>query len=354
MPVSYDWSQYQSDYWGFALTLAAIIVFGFIFVVFPIAALMYRTATREKHHIIYEGEYTLGSLLHPFRTVKSTAQFLQAFIASPLFWMLEIIGIVIFLFYLSFAADAFRSTEAFLAFTISGGIAFFTPFLWVALWWFADYKEREPLRIIVSLFLWGAFAALMAIGLNSILGGVLVIVGLGALGSTVFAPVFEEIFKGTGLVLFSLHHEFDGVNDGLVFGFTVGMGFAFVENWLYLIDNPLGANIGSWLFLFFMRSIMFSAMHGVYTSMTGGLIGFMKSRGYPQVPLSGFAMLPAMTFHAVHNSGELIMQLFGAGGTLAYCCFLMPLFDYGGFVLVALAMLAWLMVSKGKTIGVVV
>jgi hypothetical protein len=108
----------------------------------------------------------------------------------------------------------------------------------------------------------------------------------------------------------------------------------------------MGANIGSWLFLFFIRSIMFSAMHGVYTAMTGALIGLLKEKAWPQIPLFIFTLLPAMFFHSVHNSGELVGQLLGPGSALAYCCLIMPLFDYGGLVLLAVLMVGWLALVK--------
>jgi RsiW-degrading membrane proteinase PrsW (M82 family) len=188
----------------------------------------------------------------------------------------------------------------------------------------------------------------MTIGINSFVDSIFIAVGLGVVATALIIPIFEEVFKGTGLLIFSLHHEYDSVADGLVFGFTVGMGFAFIENWLYFIQNPMGADISAWVILFFMRSIMFSAMHGVYTSMTGGIIGFMRSRSMPAVLLFPIAVLPAIIFHAIHNSGELLMSIFGLGGLEAHCCIIMPLFDYGGLLLVALAMLAWTIMQRKK------
>lgn len=344
--VGYNWSEYEYDFWGFVIVLISFIVPGFILVVLPLSAGMYYLATKHDHHILYHGEYTLKRLLYPFKNVKGLSKRLQAFLASPVFWMVEIAGFIAFVVYLAITADAFKSMEAFAAFLTSGGIAFFVPFLWVALWWFADYKEREPLRIIVSLFLWGILASLMAIGLNTVIDSVFISYGIGALSIAIMIPIIEEILKSSGLVLFSLHHEYNDVADGIVFGFTIGMGFTFIENWLYLLDNPMGADIGSWLWLFFFRSIMFSAGHGVYTAITGGIIGYVKRKGYSQILYSIPAMIPAIFLHGVHNSAEFIVEVFGEIAGAAYCCIIMPLFDYGGLFIIALIMLAWLFARK--------
>ena len=344
--AGYSWEEYEDEFWGFGIVLFLFILSGFVLVVLPLAAGMYYLASKHRHHITYHGEYTLKSLLYPFRNTKSMTKRLQAFLTSPIFWIVEIIGVIIFIVYLAITFEALKSTEAFIAFFLSGGIAFFTPFLWVAAWWFADFKEREPLRIIVSLFLWGALACLMAIGINTFVDSVFISWGIGVLATSLLIPVIEEILKGSGLVFFSLHHEYEDVTDGIVFGFTVGMGFSFIENWLYLLDNPMGADIGSWLLLFFLRSIMFSASHGVYTAITGGIIGFLKSRGYSAIIFALPAMIPAIFLHAVHNSTSLIETLFGEVAGIAYCCIIMPLFDYGGLFVVAIIMLIWLTLKK--------
>jgi len=344
--IEYNWKEYENQFWKFIVVLISFLIPGFLLIIAPLAAGMYYLASKHDHHIIYHGEYTIRSLLYPFKNVKGVSKTLQAFLASPIFWMLEIIGFIIFAIYLAIAADAFRSTEAFTAFLISGGIAFFAPFLWVAAWWLADYREREPLRIIVSLFLWGILASLMAIGLNTFIDSIFLSIGIGAISIAILIPIVEEILKSAGLVLFSLHHEYSNVADGIVFGFTIGMGFSFIENWLYLIDNPMGADIGTWLWLFFFRSIMFSAGHGVYTALTGGIIGYLKNKGYSQILYALPAMIPAILLHAVHNSAEFILEVFGELVGAAYCCIIMPLFDYGGLFLIAIIMLIWLTLKK--------
>jgi hypothetical protein len=99
----------------------------------------------------------------------------------------------------------------------------------------------------------------------------------------------------------------------------------------------MGSDVWGWLFVFFLRSIVFSANHGFFTAIIGIIIGYMIERGSRSPALGLLIGVPiAAFFHAMHNSGEAIIALLGGGGALIYCCFLIPFFDYGGFVILVL------------------
>jgi len=335
MEVRVDWGVYEDNFWGFAGNASICIGGAFLLLIFPLALAAWWMAGRHRHHEEYEGEYSISTLLSPFSSKGDGRQRVHAALSSPYFWGIELLGILFVVFYLMAAGEIWKSWAALAAFAISGLVAFIIPFLWCFAWWYADYKEREPIRILVTLFLWGMLSALMAIGVNSALGAVFALVGLGFLGAFLVAPPVEELFKGSGLLLFASHHEFDSVEDGIVFGFTIGMGFAFIENWLYLMDNPMGADVWSWLSLFLLRSVMFSANHGLYAAITGAAIGILIERKFAFPGLGLLVGVPvAALFHAVHNSGEMLISLMGLGGMVVYCL-LIPLFNYGGLILLA-------------------
>ena len=194
----------------------------------------------------------------------------------------------------------------------------------------------------------GMLSALMAIGINSLGGLVLEIFGIGFLGAFLIAPIIEELYKGTGLALLAEHKEYNSIEDGMVFGFVIGMGFSFIEDWVYMLSSPMGSDFTGWFFLFIMRSIFFSANHGIYTAIVGGTIGWFIEKGFKAPALGILVGGPIAAFyHAVHNSGEFLSVLFGVGGLLAYCCILIPLFDYGGFILV-IAMFVWALFRKKR------
>jgi len=335
--IDADWRAYESDFLGFSMLMGVALAGVYLFIMLPVAFFVLKSALGMKHETLLPGEYSLDSLVHPLRAGKTLLQKSQAFLVSPYFWALEFMGILIILLYMAVSAQAWKSASALTAFVLSGLMALILPFLWCAAWWYADVREREPLRIIMTFFLWGMVSALMSIGLNSAAGEAFEAVGLGFLGVFLVAPILEEFYKGAGLSLLSEHHEFDSVEDGIAFGFVIGMGFAFIENWIYFIGNPLGSDVSGWFSLFIIRSIIFSANHGLYTAITGGIIGYLIEKKFRAPGLGLLAGVPlAALFHAMHNSSGLLSAIFGGSGILVYCCFLIPLFDYGGLIVLIL------------------
>ena len=340
MSLSMNWAAYETAFWGSSLILVIIALIGLV-VVGLVGAAMLFFAGRIQHAVEYAGEYTIGSLFSPIEIVKQAMKNPRSIVSSPAFWGIQILGILVLVLYLFIAVSAWKSPSALFAFFISGVYAFIIPFILVAILWFADYKEREPLRVIVSLFLWGGLSCLLAIGFNSTADMFLSMVGLGAFTAFIVAPLVEETFKGTGLVIFSFHHEFDDMVDGIVYGFTIGMGFAFVENWLYFLNAaPLGGSTIGWVALFFLRSIIFAANHGVFTAFTGGVIGFLKQKRVSWAPYGFFiGVIPAIFLHAMHNSGAIWAGICGPIGAILQLLVLAPMFDYGALVLLMIALI---------------
>jgi RsiW-degrading membrane proteinase PrsW (M82 family) len=340
------WSAYEQNLKKAILFMLAVICCAYLLLVFPVAFLLFDQGMKTEHPGAWEGEYTLETLFHPLRRGATMLQKFESFLVSPYFWGLEVVGVVVLLFYLFVSADAWRSVPVFASFALSGLIAFIVPFLWCAAFWYADFRNRAPLRMMVTFFLWGCMAALMAVGINTLWGAAFELLGLGYVATIVVAPLTEEFFKGSGLALLSEHNDYNSVEAGLVFGFAIGMGFSFIENWMYLMGNPFSADIWGWLAVFLLRSVLFSADHGVYTAISGGIIGLLKERRFA-APALGLipGVLIASVLHAAHNSGVSLADAFGLSGVLAYFCILLPLVDYGALFLL-LAIFAWAVLRK--------
>jgi protease PrsW len=152
-----------------------------------------------------------------------------------------------------------------------------------------DLYEREPLRYVVPVFLWGfmvattislVFNTLAQITFESLVSKQ----AANFLTAVFVAPVVEESTKG-----------FAGVMDGIVYGAAVGFGFALAEDILY------GVQFGAETFL--VRRILGGFGHAAFTSLTGigiGLIPFVNNRVlkfFP--PLLG--LLGAILLHATFN-----------------------------------------------------
>ena len=173
-----------------------------------------------------------------------------------------------------------------------------------------DLYEREPLRYVVPVFLWGfAVATTISLVFNTIAAVTFEAVATrqvaNFLTAVFVAPVVEETTKGLALlIIFFVAYlaarrrglvEFAGVMDGIVYGSAVGFGFALAEDILY------GMQYGAETFL--VRRILGGFAHAAFTSLTGigiGLIPFVHNRALKLFPpLIG--LLGAMLLHATFN-----------------------------------------------------
>ncbi|HEX2995365.1 MAG TPA: PrsW family intramembrane metalloprotease [Anaerolineales bacterium] len=212
-----------------------------------------------------------------------------------------------------------------------------------------DRYEKEPKLLLGAAFVWGVvIAGGGAFILNTILGmGIYAMTGsegAAEFGTTsIVAPIIEEGLKGLAvLVVFLMFRkEFDSVLDGIVYAAVTAMGFAAVENVLYIYRNGYldGGWSGFW-FLVFVRVALVGMMHPFFTAFTGiGLAIARMSRNVLvkiiAVPV-GYAV--AVTAHAFHNTfGSLIGGLEGfALGTLV---------DYMGYA-VMLIFIIWMIVTE--------
>ncbi len=191
-----------------------------------------------------------------------------------------------------------------------------------------DRFEKEPAKYLIAAFLWGAIpAALLALIAQLVLSipteAMFGTGGATTLSTSVYAPITEEIAKGlaVGIIYLWRRREFDGWVDGIVYGSTVGFGFAYVENILYLSGTE---SVGEWVALFFLRVVIFGFMHGFYTSLTGigfGLARIATTNSRKAIYIFGGLAL-AILAHAAHNTSLILTEATGAaslcGGLLNY------------------------------------
>ena len=199
-------------------------------------------------------------------------------------------------------------------------------FIVVAAFLWLDRYEAEPTSLLLFAFGWGAaVATLVALVLNS--ASVVVLEGAGGdpdLAAVVVAPLVEETAKGLGVlaVLLARRREFDGVVDGIVYAGLVGIGFAFVENVLYL-GRAFGEDGGEGVAgVFVLRGLFAPFAHSLFTMAIGVGLGIAASRkgvgARVVAPLVGWVV--AVGVHAAWNlsalsgfegffSGYLLFQL---------------------------------------------
>jgi RsiW-degrading membrane proteinase PrsW (M82 family) len=221
----------------------------------------------------------------------------------------------------------------------------FVPMFFLAgvMFWLDRY-EKEPKYLLGGVFGWGAVVAVIgALVLQIVLGqGVLLLTGSEALeeiaGSSLFAPVTEEILKGLAVLLVFLffRHEFDSVLDGIVYAAVTALGFAATEDVLYYFSAYTEEGLAGLVYLVVLRFVIFGWQHAFFTSFTG--IGLAVARLSPSLPVKIGAPVAGLSVavfvHALHNS--LLTFLNNMAGLVAAV-----LLAWTGW-LVMLCFIAWL------------
>jgi protease PrsW len=161
--------------------------------------------------------------------------------------------------------------------------------------------------------------------------------------TSIAAPFIEETLKGLAVLIVFLvvRHEFDSILDGIVYAAIVAMGFAAIENVLYIYRNGFqgGGWEGFWV-LVFIRVVLVGWMHPFFTAFTG--IGLAVSRinsnqfvKFIAIPI-GFGV--AVFAHAFHNTFSSVI-----GGEGGFILGLMA--DYFGYACM-LAFIIWMIFNE--------
>lgn len=176
------------------------------------------------------------------------------------------------------------------------------------LWWFDRY-EKEPRRLLWIAFLWGAVPAIiLSMIAESALGEPLAGLseqGAELMSSSVLAPLIEELTKALALVLLFVffRKEFDNVLDGIIYGATVGFGFAMTENVFYFMDSFHQGGLESMSVVVLMRGVVFGMNHALFSATFGATLGYarMSARRFRRWTAPPLGLLSAVVLHGIHN-----------------------------------------------------
>jgi len=212
-----------------------------------------------------------------------------------------------------------------------------------------DRYEKEPKLLLGAAFTWGVVIAgggsyilntAVGIGVYSITGSA----GAAEFSTTsIAAPIIEEALKGLAvLVVFLMFRkEFDSVLDGIVYGAIAAMGFAAIENVLYIYRNGFqnGGWEGFWT-LVFIRVLLVGWMHPFFTAFTGIGLAVARISRNMLVKLIAFpaGYTIAVITHSFHNTFSSVIG--GGGG------FILGLIaDYVGYFFM-LGFIIWMIVHE--------
>jgi RsiW-degrading membrane proteinase PrsW (M82 family) len=197
-----------------------------------------------------------------------------------------------------------------------------------ALLWLDRY-EAEPPSLLLLAFAWGAGVATFgALVINTAsLAAIREAGGDVTTTAVLVAPFVEETFKALAVVVvLSLRRrEFDGVVDGIVYAGLAGIGFAFVENVMYLGRTLAEHGAGATALVFVVRCLVSPFAHPLFTCAFGVGVGVAVRSRNPTVkvaaPLLGW--LVAALLHGLWN----LSAASGLDGFLgAYVLFQLPVF----------------------------
>jgi hypothetical protein len=157
----------------------------------------------------------------------------------------------------------------------------------------------------------------------------------------------EELTKA--LVIFAafalIPREFDGTLDGVIYGATVGAGFALTESLVYVTDlvrlsPPAGFGAG-----FFLAIFLSGLTHCTFSGIFGASLGYIRETAVTGgarcwIPLAGLAA--AVIYHTSYVGFAAAGGEGGAGGLAVVLALSRQLADWSGLLLLAvIVVLAW-------------
>jgi RsiW-degrading membrane proteinase PrsW (M82 family) len=218
-----------------------------------------------------------------------------------------------------------------LVYLIAGVVAFLPLGIFMAISFMAQEVRKGIYWNMMALVLWGLFAGAAALvfnqtvlgltgGFDPLLAELVVLV--------LFAPLFEEGFKGWALAMLARSNVDVDKTLGMLYGFAIGAGFAAIENWIYFtspVTSPLVLGVEGWTRILLYRSFFVSISHGFFTAALAGTIFETKGSVRRRYALG---LIVAFTLHALFNYLPL-------SGTFEFAQPFYVLFMTMGFVYVA-------------------
>lgn len=188
-----------------------------------------------------------------------------------------------------------------------------------------DRVEKEPIGLLIRLLIYGAVSCFPAAFIEGILGG---FIDQTFGGGSVYVYTFVTMFFGVALVeegckwiglnwLTRKNPEFNCLFDGMIYSIFVSLGFAALENVLYVLSYGIGNAI--------MRAVLSVPGHMFFAV----LMGYYYSRAhitekaaYIEADLvqKGYITQVGAPFSAKRDKFMSVLMPIVAHGTYNFCC----------------------------------
>lgn len=179
------------------------------------------------------------------------------------------------------------------------------------LWYFykRDTVEPEPRKMIIAAYLAGIFSVFVVVGIQ-------LPFKIGEFSSAIFAaPIIEELCKFLMVwIFFYRNKNFNEPLDGIVYAAAVALGFASLENGLYLVRgySKTPEILSNTLII---RAFLSVPGHALFSSFWGYALGRYKCENDAKFTLVLGGLLLAMLMHSLFNFLCLV-QIFSSFGLL--------------------------------------
>ncbi|WP_435333771.1 PrsW family intramembrane metalloprotease [Haloarchaeobius sp. TZWWS8] len=223
-------------------------------------------------------------------------------------WLVILLALVLFLGQMGLVLYALASRPGLGVLTLASVIPAFGL---AGIIWYGDPTMREPVLALSVTFLLAVLFASFAATVNSVLQPLvtaLPFVGMVVFFFLVVGPV-EEFVKWLSVRLFAYRtDDFDAVVDGAVYGAVAGLGFATIENALYiskvLIDaGTIQASVPTTDAIGMATQRAFVGPgHVLYSAVAGYYLGLAKFNPDDWGPIVVKGLLLAAAIHATYNS----------------------------------------------------
>jgi len=152
-------------------------------------------------------------------------------------------------------------------YSILGGLL--PAIVWLWFWLREDKLHPEPRKYIFLAFIFGMISAILVLPVEEFLSKFLPVAGLMPIVVFSFA---EEIFKYSAAYFSSLRKKYmDEPIDAIIYMITIALGFAALENSLFLIHSikSTGGNITQAILVGNMRFIGATLLHTISSGVIG-------------------------------------------------------------------------------------
>ena len=163
--------------------------------------------------------------------------------------------------------------------------------------YFRDKYEKEPIRLLLLALFLGALTVVPVFFLEQLLHGFTNLFSgfaAAAWNAFVVAAFSEELFKY--IVLYLLiwkSREFNEKYDGIVYAVFVSLGFAGVENVLYVMGNGFGTGIS--------RALTAVPAHAIFGITMGFYFGLAKFYRKKEFQLKLKALVYPIILHGIYD-----------------------------------------------------